>query len=731
MKLKNLKKNLKNYPFNMLKKTFLFIFIFHTYYAFNQVKKTDLSIQELTLENSVLSYYNGLYPRTLSGLKWTENNTISHRNDSTLFIQKPTTTRAKEKHDLAYLNKIYPGITKMPYFNSISDNYISFFKDNKFINIDISKQASSIITTPKSAQSNDLSPDKKHLAYTIENNLYIANIFDSIVPITTIKNTNIVSGKAIHRFEFGISKGTFWSPNNNQIAFYQKDETDVADYPLLDINSTPGKLNSIKYPMAGQKSEEPQIGVYNIETKSLIYLSIGDNYFDNYLTNLTWGPNSEFIYVAELNREQNHMKLVKYNATNGNRISVLFEEKNEKWVEPEHELFFIPGNENQFLWLSERDGFMNFFLYNTDGKLLKKVTANSWVSTGVLGYNEKIKTLYYSGTGSDPRNMHAFSVSIMETQKSKQITIGNGIHKCQLSPNNEYLLDIHSSIDKGPIVNCISLRKSELYKIHEAKNPLLNFNTATTELIKLKANDGTDLQGRIIKPSRLKKNKKYPVLVYVYGGPHAQMINNGWLAGASLWMHWMAQQGYVVFTLDNRGSSNRGFEFESVIHRNLGTIEIEDQLAGIDFLKKLPYVDTNRFAVHGWSFGGFMTSSLMLRTPGVFNCGVAGGPVTDWKWYEIMYGERYMDKPEENKEGYKTASLLNYASQLEGKLLLIHGTADDVVVMQHNLALVQKCVSEGVQLDFFPYPMHPHNVRGKDRLHLMTKVLNYVFENNE
>ena len=715
----------------MLKKTSLLFFILLSLKGFNQQKSNKSSTQELTLESAVLSYYNGLYPRTLSNLKWTTNNTISFRNDSILFFQKPNSTLAKSKYNTSFLNSIDSNISKMPYFNSLGKNHLTYFKGNKFTTIDVNTKSFSVIELAKNAQNNQVSPNKKQIAYTIENNLYLAKSEDSIIPITKIKNPNIISGQAIHRYEFGISKGIFWSPNSKCIAFYQKDETNVAEYPLLDINSTPGKLNAIKYPMAGQKSEEPQIGVYNTNTQQLIYLTIGDDYFDNYLTNVTWGPNSNFLYVAQLNRDQNHMQLVKYDANNGNQISVLFEEKNEKWVEPEHELFFIPGIENQFLWLSERDGFMNLFLYNTDGKLIKQVTANSWVTTKILGYHQKSQTVYFSGTGKDPKNMHAFGVSLAENGNTFPITNGNGIHNCKLSPNGEYLLDIVYSFNIEPSVNCISLKKNTTNQIFLGKNPLKNLNIASTELINIKASDGTSLEGRIIKPTKMDKNKKYPVLVYVYGGPHAQMINNGWLAGASLWMHWMAQQGYIVFTLDNRGSSNRGFAFESIIHRNLGTVEIEDQLAGINYLKQKTYVDTNRFAVHGWSFGGFMTSSLMLRTPGVFNCGVAGGPVTDWKWYEIMYGERYMDRPEQNEAGYKKASLLSYANQLEGKLLLIHGTSDDVVVMQHNLALVQKCISEGIQLDFFPYPMHPHNVRGKDRVHLMTKVLNYVMDNNK
>lgn len=252
----------------------------------------------------------------------------------------------------------------------------------------------------------------------------------------------------------------------------------------------------------------------------------------------------------------------------------------------------------------------------------------------------------------------------------------------------------------------------------------------TAEIGSIKGVDGTTLYTRLIKPSNFDPTKKYPVLVYVYGGPHAQMITNSWMDGASLWMYWMAEQGYLVFTIDNRGSGERGFAFESQIHRQCGTVEMEDQMSGVEYLKSLSYVDGDRLAVHGWSYGGFMTTSLMLRNAGTFNVGVAGGPVTDWKYYEAMYGERYMDRPEENPEGYEMASLMTHADKLEGDLLLIHGTVDDVVVMQHNLVLVQKFVELGIQMDFFPYPMHKHNVRGKDRVHLMTKVLTYVLENN-
>jgi dipeptidyl-peptidase-4 len=245
-------------------------------------------------------------------------------------------------------------------------------------------------------------------------------------------------------------------------------------------------------------------------------------------------------------------------------------------------------------------------------------------------------------------------------------------------------------------------------------------------MVNLTADDGTtNLYGRLIKPTNYDPSKKYPVIVYVYGGPHTQLVTNSWLGGARLWEYYMAQKGYVMFTLDNRGSSNRGLEFENAIHRQLGVHELSDQLVGLNFLKSLPFVDSTRIGVHGWSYGGFMAISMMLKSDNRFKVGVAGGPVTDWSLYEVMYGERYMDAPEENPEGYSNANLKNYAKNLKGNLLLIHGDIDPTVVPQHSLNFIHECIKQGVQIDFFIYPRHEHNVRGRDRIHLMQKVTNY------
>lgn len=688
--------------------------------------------KELTIESSVMGYYQGLYPSSLRSMQWlTDVNKYAHRiNDSYFILPASALPNSKVAEQITIENIKLDSMDKLPYLSSISSTEVTFTFKNDYYTYcykGTNEGQYSAISIPKDAANLDINKDAKAIAYTKDNGLYIATSTNEI-PIVTNEDKNIVSGQAIHRFEFGISKGTFWSPKGNSLAFYQKDESKVADYPLLDITTRTGSLTSIKYPMAGENSEHGSVGIYDLTSQKTIYLKT-DKPYDYYVSNVTWDPSENFIYIIEINRGQDHFWFNQYNAKTGDFVKTLFEEKHTTFLQPVNDPYFIPGKNDEFVYLSERDGFFNLYHYNTDGTLINQLTNFKWEVTGILGADLSGANLYFEGTGEDARELHTYVVNI-KSKKVTKLTESSGVHHCQLSWDDSYIIDNFSSVDIPKKVCIIDTKKQKTIELFSAENPLADYKSGKIELGTLKANDGTTLYTRMIKPSDFDSTKQYPVLVYVYGGPGVQLINNSWNAGASLWMNWLAEQGYIVYTLDNHGSSNRGRRFKEVIHRQLGTVEIEDQLTGIEHLKTLPYVNSKRLAVHGWSFGGFMTTSLMLRTPGTFTTGVAGGPVIDWKWYEIMYGERYMDTPEENPEGYEKASLLNYVKNLEGKLLMIHGTIDDVVVMQHNLAFVQKCVEEGVQIDFFPYPMHPHNVRGKDRVHLMTKVLTYIMENN-
>ena len=698
---------------------------------------TLLTAQEakhLTLEDAVLGRYKGLYPAQKS-LQWVSgSDSYAYTEDNTLFISKAiqlTKERLLPSFQLEDLQKERKELKRMPRFSSITSEEVSFNDKNEIVIYNFkNKSTSETISYPSEAENNDYNEKARAVAFTIDNNLYLANSNNSRIAITNIKDKNIVSGQAIARSEFGITHGIFWSPNATHIAFYQKDESNVTNYPLVDVNTTPATLNNIKYPMNNMGSEIAKVGVYNLSTNKVLYLDI-DTSDEHYLTNLSWSPDEKYVFLAEINRDQNHMWFTMYDASSGKKVKTLFEEKNDKWVEPEHAAVFIPNSTSEFLWLSERDGFMNLYLYDINKGFVKQLTNFKWVIKGILGFDSKGKNVIISGTGDDPRERKAFKVSL-KNGKTLDITPEPGSHRVQLSPNGEYIIDSYSNVNTPRVIKVKSINKNQEGYSFSAENPIKDYQLGTTEFVNLKTKDGIDLYGRIIKPANFDASKKYPVLIYVYGGPHAQMVTNSWMAGSNLWMQWMAaEQGYVVFTLDNRGSASRGFEFESVIHRQIGEAEMEDQLTGVAYLKSLPFVDANRLAVHGWSYGGFMANSLMLRHPGVFTTAVAGGPVTDWKWYEIMYGERYMDRWEENEAGFEKSRIHNYVQNLDGKLLEIIGSVDPVVVPQHTMTLLDAFIKNKKQVDFLSYPMHPHNVRGIDRAHLMKKVLDYIIENNQ
>jgi dipeptidyl-peptidase-4 len=710
----------------MNKFSFLFLLFFISISSFGQTKK-------LTLEEGVLQQNQKFKADKLSGFQWIPNtNRYVYYTDSSTKMMSASTadSKAVEFITLADINSALG--TKLKSFTGIEwmdSNALLVTENGKyFVYMTVPKTGTMMYETSKNAENKTFDKKRRHLAFTEKNNLYFYNVDREKITVTNETNEAVVSGQFFARNEFGIENGIFWSPKSTFLAFYQKDQTEVADYPLLDITETPGKLVSIKYPMIGQKSEKPRVGIYNLASKKTVFISPRGNQ-DDYLTNLSWTPDEKYVLIAELNRAQNNMSLNVYDAQKGTFVRTILTEKNSKWVEPEHPAFFPSEKSTNFVWISEKDGFNNLYYYSIEGKLIKQLTHNKFPTREIIKSNTAGTEIYFKATGENPTNMLAYKVDL----KGKQtlITKDQGVHSVNISNDGNWFLDEYSN-HSTPSKSLLYDKNLKSKTLLESKNKYEGYEIGTSEIKTIKSADGTtDLYTRLIKPSNFDPNKKYPVLVYVYGGPHAQMITNSYLDGANLWMYWMAEQGYLVFTVDNRGSDNRGFAFESVVHGRLGVNEIDDQMKGVDYLKSLPYVDGNRLAVHGWSYGGFMTTSIMLRKPDVFKVGVAGGPVTDWKYYEIMYGERYMDTPAENQKGFDEANTLNYVKDLKGKLLLIHGTSDDVVVMQNNFALIKKFVEAEKQVDFFAYPMHKHNVLGKDRVHLMTKVLNYVIENNK
>jgi dipeptidyl-peptidase-4 len=544
---------------------------------------------------------------------------------------------------------------------------------------------------------------------------------------------NVALGESVHRNEFGINGGLFWSHKANRLAFYRMDQSMVEDYPIVNTKAREAKVRNIKYPMAGMKSHEVTVGVWDCASQKLVYLNTARDTTvherEMYLTNIAWSPDEKYVFIAKVNREQNHMWLEQYDAATGGFVKTLFEETNPRYVEPCEPMIFTPKGD-QFLWYSMRDGYKHLYLYNMDGTLVKQVTKGEYEVEGFIQFDKKGENIFIYANKDNLAGRDAYRVNLKKGTMECMTMTENGLHGTHSVAVNEagtMWVDMWSSVNVPMRADLRDWKhKNPIKTFFEAENPLKDYAMPEVKLGTIKAADGkTDLYYRLITPPNMEKGKKYPTLVYVYGGPHSQLVTDSWLGGGNLYFMFLAQQGYVVFTVDNRGTDNRGFEFESCTHRHLGEIEMADQMEGVKFLKSLPYVDENRMGVEGWSFGGFMTITMKLAHPEVFKVGCAGGPVIDWKWYEIMYGERYMDTPQENPEGYEANCLLNKAKDLEGRLLVIHGAEDNTVVWQHSLEFIERCINNYKQVDYFVYPHHEHNVLGRERLHLYQKMFDY------
>ncbi|MGC4058198.1 MAG: DPP IV N-terminal domain-containing protein [Chitinophagaceae bacterium] len=589
---------------------------------------------------------------------------------------------------------------------------------NQVIFLETEMQSLMTRTLEKDAENVFVAPETGNIAYTVGNNLWFNN-----TPVTDDKEPNIINGKSVHRDEFGIDHGIFFSPKGNLLAYYRMDQTMVADYPVIDWSQTPAVNHNIKYPMAGNTSHQVSVWVYNPETKTKVRIKTGDP-LDKYLTCVSWSPDERYIFIATLNREQDHLRLSMFDAISGDKVSTLFEESDSKYVQPQHSLQFLPGSNTEFVWWSQRDGFMHLYLFNTKGKLLRQLTKGNWVVNELLAFNKAEKEIVFTASKESPMEKNTYAVN-WETGAMRRVDREKGYHNVTASGDGRYVLDVYSNATTPRVSQLLHTNGKWSKELLRADNTLAAYRRPEVQDVTLKAADGTPLYGKLILPVSFDAKKKYPVIVYLYNGPNVQLLHNSFPASGNLWYEYMAQKGYVVFTMDGRGSSNRGLKFEQATFGKLGTVELEDQLQGVKYLKSLPFVDADRMGIHGWSFGGFMTTSMMLRNPDVFKVGVAGGPVMDWKMYEVMYTERYMNSPQENAKGYEDANLLTKTKNLKGKLLLIHGTDDDVVVWQHSVNFIRKCVDNGVPVDYFVYPGHPHNVRGKDRVHLMQKISDY------
>ena len=575
---------------------------------------------------------------------------------------------------------------------------------------------------------NDMS---RATAYVKDDNLYVTNGAGSTRQVTSDGSRDLVYGQSVHRNEFGIEGGLFWNPQGTRLAFYRMDQSMVTDYPLItvpelndstQVSATPAPE---KYPMAGQTSHLVWVGVLDVATGDTVYLKAGDP-TDRYFSNISWNPDGDIVYMMEGNRDQNVVDLVAYDAVTGNRIASIYHEAHPKYVEPQHPITFLPWDKEKFLLWSERDGYNHLYIYDTAGKLDKQLTSGNWVVMDLLGFDEQQRAVIISANADSPIQQNLYRVDVTTGKMTRIDEGGKGWHNGNLSASGRYLIDNYQEPDVPRNIAIVDTRNNKQKRYFTAPDPWQGYTVPEYRCGSIKAaDDSTDLYYLMVMPVDFDPNKKYPTVVYVYGGPHAHNVDARWHYSSRSWETYMAQRGYLLFILDNRGSENRGRDFEQATFRHLGQVEMQDQMRGVDFLRTLNYVDTARLGVHGWSFGGFMTISLMTNYPDVFKVGVAGGPVIDWKWYEVMYGERYMDTPQTNPEGYAQTSLINKAADLKGRLQIIIGLNDPTVVPQHAYSFFKACIAAGTQPDFFVYPGQGHNMRGHQSVHLHERITRY------
>ena len=606
----------------------------------------------------------------------------------------------------------------------------------------------------------------RNMAYCIGSNVFVQTADGNRIQLTTDGNDDIVYGHSVSRDEFGISNGLFWSPDGQRLAFYKKDQSRIPSYPQVDITQRIAATYVDKYPMAGEESEDVSVAVFDVPSGKTIWLQNPKPKTD-YMTNLSWSPDAHKLYVFELNRDQNYMQLFGYDATTGAKeAEPILEEKHPKYVEPMNTLVFLPWDASKAVMQSRRDNWNHLFLLDfkksvypewrdaegggtaCDHVAVSLLTPGEFEIRDFLGFNEKTKHALFIGNVTHPLHHTVWSAPVSGKGKMQLLSAGEGVHSATLNATGSQMIDTYSSptvtrqVSLLPTNKGIDIPKDPSSLLHSAPSltgragggsilltaddPWKDYAVPEITSGSIKAADGTtDLYYRLLKPVDFDPTKKYPTVVYVYGGPHAHNVQASRGYAFRGWEIYMAQLGYVVFVLDNRGSQYRGLKFEQATFRHLGDEEMKDQIKGVEFLKSLPYVDADRLGVHGWSFGGFMTTNLMCSYPDVFKVGVAGGPVIDWKYYEVMYGERYMDRPDENPEGYASSSLLPKAKNLKGRLQIILGYNDPTCVPQHTLSFIRACIDAGTQPDLFTYPGDGHNMFGTDQVHLHERITRY------
>lgn len=576
------------------------------------------------------------------------------------------------------------------------------------------------------------SPSGDKVAFVRENNIYFFDLKNAQeIPVTRDgKKNEIINGATdwVYEEEFSMDVAFAWSPDGNKIAYYRFDESRVKEFNLTTYGGLYPKEERYKYPKAGEENSRVEIHCYDVRTQnSKMLIQTGGEW--EYIPRIRWTRDSDLLSIQRNNRNQNILELLVCRVSNGEQ-RILIREQNDSFIEITDDLTFLSDGQ-RFIWTSSRDGYNHIYLYKMDGNAIQQVTKGNYDVTRYYGYDEKSGTFYYQSAEKSPLERQVYAINL--AGKKKLLTPIPGVHNAEFSQGFRYFADTWSSFGTPYTSALFSAEGKQIRVLKDNESVLKNlqsYRLGVLDTFSFMNDENIRLYGWIIRPPDFDTSKTYPVLMHVYGGPGAQTVTNDWDGPNYLWHQYLAQRGYIIVSVDNRGTPGRGLAFANSIHKNMGKLEVRDQLSVVKYLKSLKYIDSNRMGVWGWSFGGYMTSLLMTKGSGVFKAGIAVAPVTTWRYYDSIYTERYLQTPQENPSGYDDNSPINFAKGLQGKFLLVHGSTDDNVHMQNTMDFVTALVKANKQFDQFIYPNKNHGIGGGGtRLHLYTKMTNFILNN--
>lgn len=576
-----------------------------------------------------------------------------------------------------------------------------------------------------------LNPAGDKVAYVQDNNMYYKDLISGVVTQITKDGAanKIINGATdwVNEEEFGIDRAFYWSPDGNSISFLRFDEAAVKEFSMPYYNNAMyPEIYTFKYPKTGEDNAKTTAHIYSLKSDKVVKVKTPEA---EYIPRIKWTQNPNELCVFTMNRHQNSLELYIADAATGD-VKLLMNEKNESYVDLHDNLTFLKDGKH-FVWTSEQSGFNHVYLYNMDGTKKMQLTNGDFEVTNFYGVDEVKGVVFYQAAKQTPMQREVYCVNL-DGGKDKKISKEDGTNSARFSSTFDYFIHTHSSMGV-PASYFVRNRKGKEVRILEDnkrfKEDFAKYELGETEFFSFKNSRQDDLNGYMITPPNFDKSKKYPVFMYVYGGPGSQTVKDSWGGTNYAWFQMLAQKGYIVVSVDNTGTGARGEQFKKVTYQELGKYETQDQIEAAKYLANLDYVDGSRIGIFGWSYGGYMSSLCLFKGNDVFKAAIAVAPVTNWKWYDSIYTERYMRTPQENKKGYEENSPINFVNRLEGNYLLVHGIADDNVHFQNTAEMTNALIKANKQFDTYVYPNRNHGIYGDNaRIHLYTKMTNFVLE---